>query len=320
MKIHRLFTIAVMSLCAGVCFAEKQEGSVDIFRFEPKDAERDRIVPLKVYCPDGEGPLPVVLFSHGLGGSRENNSYLGTYWAKGGFVAVFMQHTGSDEIVWKSAPMGKKWAALKKATTVEVTLSRLGDVPFVIDELERWNKDDDHPLRGKLDLEHIGLSGHSFGAVTTLALAGQKFPRGFTAADPRVDAFLAMSPQSGKGFSAEQAFGHIQVPILCMTGTKDGSPLDPDFKPSDRLKVYAALPEGDKYQLILKGAEHWAFGSDGGRRKRDRNPSHHPAVQQISLRFWEAYLKGDKQAKVWLKSERPTLESGLGESDVWQWK
>jgi predicted dienelactone hydrolase len=29
-------------------------------------------------------------------------------------------------------------------------------------------------LRGRLDLSHVGMSGHSFGAVTTQCLSGQK--------------------------------------------------------------------------------------------------------------------------------------------------
>jgi len=48
-----------------------------------------------------------------------------------------------------------------------------------------------------LDLNRIGMSGHSFGAVTTQNVSGQRTPFGpalFT--DQRIKAALAMSPNS----------------------------------------------------------------------------------------------------------------------------
>ena len=50
---------------------------------------------------------PVVLFSHGLGGSREGYGYLGSYWAAHGYVAVHLQHIGSDETML--AAMSEQW-------------------------------------------------------------------------------------------------------------------------------------------------------------------------------------------------------------------
>ena len=108
--------------------------------------------------------------------------------------------------------------------------------------------------------------------------------------------------------------------MLCMTGTKDGSPIDPHLKPEDRQKVYAALPEGDKYQLVLKDGEHHAFGGHGGKRVKKRNDAHHPAIQQISLKFWQAYLLDDEAAKLWLQSQRPISETPLSEADQWTFK
>ena len=43
---------------------------------------------------------PVVVFSHGMGGSRRGYSYLGSYWAAHGFVAMHVQHIGSDRRLW----------------------------------------------------------------------------------------------------------------------------------------------------------------------------------------------------------------------------
>src|SRR5262245_29668842 len=67
------------------------------------DDARKREIPLRVYLPTSDKPAAVVLFSHGLGGSRENSAYLGKHWSARGYAVVFMQHAGSDEKVWKDA-------------------------------------------------------------------------------------------------------------------------------------------------------------------------------------------------------------------------
>ena len=55
-----------------------------------------RTVPLRVQVPPGKGPFPVVLFSHGLGGTNRGLEYLEQHWARRGYLTAFMQHPGSD--------------------------------------------------------------------------------------------------------------------------------------------------------------------------------------------------------------------------------
>ena len=59
---------------------------------------------------------------------------------------------------------------LRNAASLENFLLRVRDVPAVLDQLDTWNKSG--PLAGRMDLEKIGMSGHSFGAVTTEAVSG----------------------------------------------------------------------------------------------------------------------------------------------------
>lgn len=318
----RYFFFCCFVILSAVSNAEEPTHSpVKELLFEPRDSARDRVVPVKVYLPaDLETPAPVLLFSHGLGGSRMNSVYLGQYWAKHGYVGVFMQHIGSDESVWKEAKKGERKSALEGAANLKSTLDRFADVPFVIDQLELWNANGEHPVFGKLDLEHIGMCGHSFGAVTTQAMMGQKFRGDRTVADPRLDAFFAMSPSEPRGGTSSAAFGEIKSPVLTMTGTKDDNPINPTSLPATRREVYKALPPGDKYELVFEGAEHSAF-SDAGDRKADRIPHHHPAIQRISTKFWDAYLKNDASAKKWLQSEQPKTDATLlVEKDIWAWK
>jgi predicted dienelactone hydrolase len=318
-------TLLVWLLGSGtVALADDPVDRVNIqqLRFEPRDETRSRNVPLKVYLTDDSdaSPQPIVLFSHGLGGSRENSVYLAEHWAKAGYVAVFIQHIGSDDSVWKDVPLRERFAAMKNAASLKSSRDRISDVSFVINQLEAWNTETDHPLCGKLDLEWIGMSGHSFGSRTTAAVMGQRFPFNREFTESRLDAFLLLSPAVGRGHNAATAYGHIQVPVMCMTGSDDKSPLDPSVTPQSRREVYAAMPAGDKYELVFAGGTHMAFSDRPIRLREQRDPRIHPAIQQISTAFWDAYLKRDRQAKAWLQSARPRQDAGLSENDRWQWK
>ena len=88
---------------------------VNVFDTEFTYGEQKRQVPLRIYLPEIDYPAPVILFSHGLGGSRENSKYLGNHWAGKGYVVVCMHHAGSDEEVMKDAPRLQKFAKLKAA-------------------------------------------------------------------------------------------------------------------------------------------------------------------------------------------------------------
>ena len=199
------------------------EGAVESKTFELKDTTRDRVIPLRVYLPADKKPMPVVLFSHGLGGSRDNNPYLGEHWAKRGYVVVFIQHPGSDESVWKDVPALERMTALREAASAENYLLRSKDVPAVLDALAKWNGGKGHPLQGRMDLEKIGMSGHSFGAQTTQVMAGQSAGK-LSFRDSRIDAAVMMSPSPPPRGDVAAAFAPVKIPCLRMTGTLDDSP------------------------------------------------------------------------------------------------
>lgn len=99
------------------------------------------------------------------------------------------------------------------------------------------------------------------------------------------------------------------------------SSIDASLDPAVRKEVYAAFPaSGNKYQLVLEGAHHFAFGDSQGWKARRRNPKHHPTIQKISTRFWDAYLKGHADAKGWLQSEQVRQDCDLDPKDTWEWK
>lgn len=267
----------------------------------------DREIPLLIYLPATTSPAPVVLFSHGLGGTNKGSAFLGKHWAARGYVAVFLQHDGSDDSVWIDKKPSERLAAMRAAANLENFLLRVKDVALVLDQLDLWNQNANHVLAGRMDLKKVGMSGHSFGAVTTQAVSGQTFPvTGTSMTDKRIKAAIAFSPSGPRqGGDPKQAFGAVKIPWMLMTGTKDTAPIgDVDVK--SRLSVFPALPPGGKYELVLENAEHSAFTD---RRlpgdKEKRNPNHHRVILALSTAFWDTYLRDDPAAKVWLDGDGP---------------
>ena len=120
------------------------------------DAARDRDIPLRVYLPTNTAPVPVILFSHGLGGSREGSKFMGEHWAARGYVAVFLQHPGSDDSVWKGKPPGELMPELDRAASLDNFLLRVQDVPAVLNQLEVWNAETNSPFAGRMNLKKVG--------------------------------------------------------------------------------------------------------------------------------------------------------------------
>jgi predicted dienelactone hydrolase len=170
-----------------------------------------------------------------------------------------------------------------------------------------WQRTASHPLAGRMDLAHVGMSGHSFGAVTTQAVTGQSFPLagGTRFTDPRLKAAVVMSPSTPRRGEPAKAFAQVKVPWLLMTGTEDGSPLG-DQTPQTRQQVFPALPPGPHFELVLDKAAHSAFtdrtlASDTA----PRNPNHHKVILAVSTAFLDATLRGDAAARAWLEGEGP---------------
>lgn len=289
-----------------------------------RDEVRNRDLPLRVYLPVSEAPAPVILFSHGLGGSRTGSAFLGQHWAGRGYAVVFLQHPGSDESVWRDVPPERRVAAMQRAGNLRNFGLRVGDVPAVIDQLERWQAEPGHALAGRLDLDRLGMSGHSFGAITTQAVSGQVTPDGrarFT--DPRIDAAVIMSPSVPRRGDSAQAFGSVRIPWLLMTGTEDiarlGNTTLGTADIADRTGVFPLLPAGDKYQVVLFEAEHSAFTERALPGERgQRNPNHHVAILALSTAFWDAHLRNDPAALAWLNGDGP--RQVLDAADDWQTK
>jgi dienelactone hydrolase len=281
------------------------------------DAARSRDIPLRVYLPTNAAPVPVVLFSPGLGGSRATDPFLGRHWAARGYVAVFLQHPGSDDAVWKDAGTGGAAQAMARAASPVNLLLRVQDVPMVLNQLAIWNAQAANPLAGRMELNKIGMSGHSFGAVTTEVVGGEALPKiGRRFTDPRITAALAFSPSAPQRGSPAAVFGLVKIPWMLMTGTRDNSPIG-QADAASRRTVYPALKLAPRYELVLDRAEHSAFTDRALPGDREpRNPNHHRVMLALSTAFWDAYLRDDREARAWLNGSGP--RALLEKADQWQ--
>lgn len=275
---------------------------VEVVYGEWTDPARDgRVTPYKLYVPKTGGPYPVVVHSHGLAGNREAASNVMQAVAEAGYVVVTLQHAGSDSGLLKGLQRPITEASIvatgRTGMSAEAARGRYGDVSFAIDQLAKTPA-----LTGKVDLAHIGMSGHSYGALTTLTVVGQRLPalpNDTRFVEPRIKAAIAYSPNKPRGDDPKAAFARIRTPILHFTGTADVTPFDLEKNPFERTTPYQAISGADQYLIILDGADHALFG---GRRQGMGQPKPSDAAQveivkAETIRFWDAYLKGDKAAQ-----------------------
>jgi predicted dienelactone hydrolase len=290
-----------------------------------RDASRDRELPVRIRLPAGSEAVPVILFSHGLGGTVEAGTDWAVAWVEAGLAVVHLQHPGSDASVWQGQRPGGRLPAMQEAMTSGQLTQRALDVRFVLDRIAAGamagevagetpgEAPGEAPretpggcdLR-RLDLGRVGVSGHSFGARTAQLAAGQRLlPRagGDSFREPRVRAAVAFSPAPPQGPEALQraAFAGVELPFFSITGTRDEVPALNDVAPEQRLLPHRFMPAGGKHLLVFDGADHAAFS--GQARLRQRDPHVTRVVIAATTAFWRATLLDDESARAWLAGD-----------------
>jgi predicted dienelactone hydrolase len=278
-------------------FSAPAEGYVPSFNYEQKVGSGwgDSTGEKKIFIPKGiSAPCPVILFSPGLGSSRENYAYLGEGWAKSGFVCVFLEHPGSGPAIFKDNDPKHGAAAMRQVLKEpQHILDRAQDISFVIDELTRLNREKS-PLQNHLDLAHLGIAGHSYGAGAVMISAGERVPEvGEKYRDSRITAVVAMSPPIFYGLT----FENVRIPVFVAIGTRDAGFTHTWF----RQTIYDKIKSRGTCLVILKGAEHFTFGDPLQVRDRVKTEEFHPLILAATTAFWNAQLQNDPAAETWLE-------------------
>jgi dienelactone hydrolase len=261
------------------------------------DGTRGRSVPVRLYLPDAasaDRPVPLVVFSHGIGGSRQGYSYLGRFWASQGYASLHLQHVGSDRNLWAGNPF-ELLARLQGAAQDAEAVARVRDLSFALDQVLRSE------LAPRLDAQRIVAAGHSYGANTTLLAAGATVQRNGTLLelrDPRIKAAIVLSapPFYGEA-SPQQILGPVRVPSLHVTATDDIIRIPGYYSGADdRVAVFDATGSARKTLAVFNGGSHSMFTDRAGTGGVQLNQQVKAATRELSLAFLNSVFKGDEAA------------------------
>lgn len=261
------------------------------------DASRERAVPVRLYWPAQAVPgqqVPLIVFSHGIGGSRRGYSYLGDYWSAQGYASLHVQHVGSDRQIWTGNPLGMV-GRLQAAAQDSEAIARVRDIRFALDQLLQSE-------RGALiDMRRIVAAGHSYGANTTLLLAGAQVARqGALLNDLREPRFTAAIVISAPPFYGEAdaaaILRPISIPMLHITATEDEI-LIPGYRSGakDRLALFEATGSATKALAVFEGGSHSIFTDRAGTGGAALNPKVKAATKELALSFLSSVFDGQDE-------------------------
>ncbi len=153
-----------------------------------------------------EGQFPLVLISHGNGGSHLLYRTISTYLAKNGYIVAMPEHYGNNR-------NNNQWE-----NTSENLINRPRHLSLTIDELCSEGS-----FGKSIKSNHIAVIGHSMGGYTALALAGG-LPRTRegqpveVSSDSRVKALVLLAPGTGWFMNSLE---NVTIPILLLVAEHD---------------------------------------------------------------------------------------------------
>ncbi len=264
------------------------------------------------------GPWPLILFSHGNQGIKEQSFFMTEFLASKGYIVISPDHELNTLFDYESSAMP------------EVAIQRARDLSATIDRFESPLPSDPAWFSDSVDLNHIGATGHSFGGYTSLMIGGTQIlitdevlaeceaqssfscnmllDVGITAIDnydPRVSAVLPMAPGGYPLFGPEGMASH-KVPTLILCGNADEmTPLETESQPAyDGINTekYLWVIEGGKHFIfsdlclipgISELADFGDFGFVCGPENPVPHPELHPHINNVAEAFFDWYLMGD---------------------------
>ncbi len=274
----------------------------DVQELVLRDTSRGKDLQLRIRHPDAAGPFPVIVWSHGALGSKDNYGVLTEHWASHGYVVIQPTHADSRRLGGR----------IRDVRSFQGWEDRPRDVSFVLDSLDELARREP-ALAGKLDAARIGVGGHSFGAHTAQLIGGARtFGRRGEQSffDPRVTAVMLLSAQGPGEMLRESSWRTLARPMLVMSGSRDG-PTRTGQPAEWRRLPYELSPPGDKHLIWVEGLDHGYGGISGARSLRNRrNADHVRYTQSATLAFWDTYLKDRAEARAYLLSRERIAPSG----------
>ncbi|MEL7034397.1 MAG: alpha/beta hydrolase [Cyanobacteria bacterium J06592_8] len=246
------------------------------------DWKRNRQFETDFYLPSvvkentaGEQSTPVIVISHGLASDRSRFEDLAIHLASYGFAVAVPQHPGSDYQALQQLLAGER----NEIFDINQFIDRPRDISYLLNHLEGLNK---KQFNHQLNLEKVGVWGHSFGGYTALALAGATIdfdklkadctpenkivnPSMFLQCralelpqeeyqfrDPRVKAVVVLNPVNS-GLLGELGLSKISIPV--MMGASSGDLLAPAVL--EQIQSFTWLTTSNRYLVIKRGDSHF---------------------------------------------------------------
>lgn len=259
------------------------------------DAHRSRRLPWRRYHPLREDAAPLVIYSHGLGGSCHSGEAWLNHWATWGIGTLALQHPGTDAAAAGNSSHGLRHL-LRIATDNAHLATRQADLCFALDQAERT-----------LPCAAMGMAGHSYGAVSVMRLLGERRGADDIAADPRLSAAILLSPSARGG---SQPLGHrfsaVTLPCLHLTGTADDGIGPGDINAEARCLPYLHSLSPDQQLLVLHDAGHLVFAGEGYGTEAQVG-----LVKGATTAFWLKHLTHNGNAADWLSKTLPARLAAL---------
>ena len=204
-----------------------------------------------VACSDKLDKYPVLIFSHGITGSRHLHQILFEHLASKGYIVFALDHSFDANLTifpdgkiadYRSEITGHPDSVLIREKQIN---TRASDVGFIIDQIREIETGMiDSKLSGRLDLDRVALGGHSYGGATAiLASHNHEIVKACVVLDGWI------SPISDKVISEG-----INVPFLFM-----GRPSwhDSDYPGNyERLADLITHSSNEKYDLRINQTLH----------------------------------------------------------------
>ena len=193
-------------------------------------------------APIDDGTFPLVVISHGSGGSHLLYRTIAAYLAKHGYVVALPEHPGNN----------RNDNALNG--TVENLVNRPRHIRLTIDAVAA-----DAHFKGQVQPDATAVIGHSMGGYTALAVAGgepwtEKGERVAVDADGRVKALVLLAPATG-WFMPDNALSRVNIPILLLVGEHDR--ITPPWQGE---LVLDGVPDRSRVTYrVIENAGHFSF-------------------------------------------------------------
>ncbi len=294
---------------------------VDTIELTLRDKDRDKELPLLVRVPreartlhtsTNTPPRPLIIFSHGMGGSSDAFATLSAHWASHGYVVVHPTHDDSVKLRRAKGEQVTAASFLAAGTRQVDPIGRAKDIKLILDRLDeietRTASQDKTGPRTRIDRDRVCMASHSAGAFTTQMIAGVKMGGRFTSrraamfADPRIKAFMPISPQGvGKAGMTKDSWSAVTLPMLAITGSEDISRVSDETPETRRHCFDYSAATGHKYLLWIEGATHASFGGKPGDPPKLR-AAVDTAMKCVTTAFLDAHLRDHASAQAWLNT------------------